>query len=65
MIEERLGILCMTETYKPGVEAYIIDEGFLAILSGGISGVRERVGVGFLVSLLARRYVIGFTEFSD
>ena len=58
MIEKDLDVLCLQETHICGAESYITEEGFLIILSGGPSGVREFAGVGFMVFPTARKLVI-------
>ena len=47
------------------LESFIIEEGFLVCLSGGVIGKRDYAGVGFIVAPWARCYIIGFCEFSD
>ena len=55
-----LAVLCVQETHLAGASTYISDEGFLVILSGSRAATAERSGVGFLVALWARHFVIGF-----
>ena len=55
----------MTETHVAGAYSYVSEEGFLLVFSGGPVGSTEYAGVGMIVAFWARRYVIGFSEFSD
>ena len=65
MISQNIDIICMQETHKPNADYYITEAGFLVILSGGDAGQREFAGVGFLISPLLRRSVIGFRQLSS
>ena len=66
IMEERgLGMMCLQETHRLGADYFLINEGYLVILSGGPSGSREWAGVGFLVTPIFRRSILRLDYFSD
>ena len=58
-------IMCIQETHIAGADLYLSDAGSLIILSGGVPGEREHAGVGFIISALARAFVIGYKEHTN
>ena len=48
-----------------GADAYISDAGSLIVSLGGILGEREYVGVGFIISVSARPFVLGYREYTN
>ena len=65
MVAMQISVLSMTEVHVAGAESYVSNAVFFVALSGGVIGQREYGGVGILVAPWARKYAIGFSEFSD
>ena len=56
-----IGVLCIQETHICSSPYYSVD-GFLVILSGSASAQRESAGVGFILSPLAQKSLVGFLQ---
>ena len=61
-----LGILCIQETHRLGIERYVSAEGYLVILSGSDIDAEQQqqqqewAGVGFIIAPWAISAVIGY-----
>ena len=61
MRRKDIGVLCLQETHICNSPYYSVD-GFLVILSGSASTHRESAGVGFILSPLAQKSLVGFLQ---
>ena len=51
--------------FSSGTDAFVMEEGFLVILSGGLVGERNFLGIDFIVSPDTRKSIITFNQFLD
>ena len=60
-----LAVLCLQETHRPRSEYFLIEKGYLLILSGGPMTQKENAGVGFLVAPWALYAMKTFWQFNN
>ena len=65
MRDQGIGILCLQETHKPNSDYYTSEEGYVIIMSGGVEGLREDAGVGYMIAPWMRKSIVSFCQASS
>ena len=65
MRSNNIDVMCMQETRKKLSDNFITFFGYSVHLSGSSGDAREWAGVGFIVAPRVRKFMVGFTLFSN